>query len=449
MAESSEAKKARNLEEIRTVCRPVPLSGPALEAFFVETDRARDPHQSTRRRLAMALEGQAIARILFYGHRGCGKSTELNKFHTEQGARYLPVTFSVLNEMTPASVYAEDLILIITERVLAAAQGENLAVRGADLESVYDYFSTVTRESTESRQAKLDVDAGVDAAASPLAKLVGLFAKFRAEIKLDSHSEETAVYTLRKRPADLLQQANAVIEAVRDALPQDRELLVVVEDLDKLDVQQAREIYVNNVNLLTGVQANIIYTIPIFLFHSPDVNAFRHHFDDVISLPMIKVTEPPARRVDGFDVVKDIILSRVEETLIADDALALLVMKTGGVLRHAFEVLHTVACMVGIKHRIETEHIHYGLDQLAREFWQQITLPYEPIQDGPASVTVLYDRLAEYAAKQEHGERVSPVTDTTNQLLLKSCALVEYNGKGWFGVHPLVVDNLKALGRLS
>jgi hypothetical protein len=64
-------------------------------------------------------------------------------------------------------------------------------------------------------------------------------------------------------------------------------------------------------------------------------------------------------------------------------------------------------------------------------------------------VDELYNRLADYGRKQQNGEKPRPVSDSVNQLLLKPCALVEYNGEGWFGVHPLVIENLKDLGRLS
>ncbi len=76
----------------------------------------------------------------------------------------------------------------------------------------------------------------------------------------------------------------------------------------------------------------------------------------------------------------------------------------------------------------------------------------QPLKDGrpdpDVSIEQLYERLQEYASKQLKGEKIPPMSDYINQILLRSCALVEYNGEGWFGVHPLVIDNLKELGRL-
>ena len=442
------AKKAITISELRTVCKPMPLEGPELEAFFVETDEARDPHQRTRQRLMMALETEP-ARLLFYGHPGCGKSTELNKFLAERTKQFLPVKFSVLDEMTPSNVMAEDLVLVITERVLNAAQRAGLKADERILRGVYDYFAETTKKRKTSHGGSLKAGAGVNTSRSYLGKLIGLFVRFSGEIKVDSYSEETRVFTLRKRPAELLAQANKVIEAVRKGLPKGQRLLVVVEDIDKLDLKQAREMYVNNVNLLTGLAADVIYTIPIYLFHSPDVNAFRHHFDDVIALPMIKVCEPGKDKVPGFDTAKRIVLERIEQSLIEDGALDLLIKKTGGVLRHAFDVLHIVATMSGVAAPISEKHVRYGLDKLRQTCWQQIALPADPLPEGPKSVNELFDRLAEYAKKQVRGKKQLPVSDSINQVLLKCCALVEYNGKGWFGVHPLVIENLRTLGRLS
>ena len=91
-------KKASNLTEVRRVCKAKPLEGEELDFFFVETDQARDPHQRTRKRLEAAFEIED-ARVLFYGHRGCGKSTELNKFLAERQKEWFCIKFSVLDKM--------------------------------------------------------------------------------------------------------------------------------------------------------------------------------------------------------------------------------------------------------------------------------------------------------------------------------------------------------------
>ncbi len=441
-------QKAQNLQEIRVVCRPEPLAGDQLDAFFVETDLARDPNQRTREQLMAALDVEKDMRLLFYGHGGCGKSTELNMLKKELGNRFLIVGFSALDEMNYISARAEDLILVITERILKTAREARLEVDDKLIEPVLKYFSETTTRTQKGKVFGAGADVGAGGKLS-LLTLLNLFTKLQAEIKLEARSEKTTVARLRKSPADLLAQANNVIHAVQTALPEDQRLLIIVEDLDKLDLKQAYEMFVNNVRLLTGVNTSIIYTIPVFLFHSPDVNAFRHHFDDAISQPMINVMNPSNQKEPGFETVRKIILARIEKNLIHDDALDLLVEKTGGVLRHAFEALHIASRVSTAAAPLTADHIQYGLGRLKKEFWSQIALPMEPIPGAPESVVELYDRLTQYALDQKKGAKTIPMADATNQVLLRSCALVEYNGEGWFGVHPLVIDNLKRMGKIS
>lgn len=449
MTPSSGIAKATTIEELRKVCKPTPLEGEALARFFVETNAARDPHQEPRKRLRMGLDAANPARLLFYGHRGCGKSTELNKFLEENKNDFLPVKFSVFDTMTPNNVLAEDLMLVIAEQVLKTAQENRIQLDDASLGPVYRYFDEEMEKQAESHGAETKAAAGADSGASFLGKLLGVFVRISGEIQMNSYSEHTVVHALRKRPADLLRQVNAIIHAVRSKLS-GKQLLIIVEDIDKLDLKQAREMYVNNVNLLTGLAAHVIYTIPIFLIHSPDLGAFKPRFDASIALPMIKVSEPgKAKPSSGHAIIKRIIEERVAKELFGKDALNLLIEKTGGVLRHAFEVLQIVATMTKTGPKITKANVRYGLNQLRKECLQQISLPTEPIPEGPKSVNELFDRLTEYAQKQLQGEKQEPVSDSVNQILLKTCALVEYNGEGWFGVHPLVMESLESLGRIA
>lgn len=440
-------KKATTIDELRRTCKPMPLTGDALKMFYVETDNARDPNQDTRDRLKKSLEQQP-SRVLFYGHRGCGKSTEINKFLEENKSQWFPVKFSVLDEMTPSNALAEDLVLVITSKVVEAAAKAGIKANGKLLKGVYDYFNTEIKTKNRKIEKTANGKGGANTQGSYLQKLLAVMVDVSAEIKLNSYSETTVVHTLRKRAGDLPIQANRVIEAItKDLKTKGKRLLVVVEDIDKLDLKQAHEIFVRNTNLLTTLATDIIYTIPIHLIHSPDASAFRPHFDDVIGLPMIKVSNPHRAHEQGRKIIETIINARVEKNLIQKNALQLLIEKTGGVLRHVFEVLNTVSTMANITAPVSRDAIRYGLDQLRKTCWQQIALPVDN-PTGIHSVDELYKRLQEYAADQQQGLKPLPKPDPINQLLLQTCALIEYNGEGWFGVHPLVVENLKRLGSL-
>lgn len=447
MSVTSPTQKANTIEMLRKVCKPLPLKGKELDAFFIETCDGRDPNRDARQNLWVSLENNPV-RLLFYGHMGCGKSTELNKFLDEHKDDLFPVKFSVLDTMTPSNVRTDDLILVITEQVLKAATEAKLNVDETSLKNVERYFDEQILTDKQTRDYILDGEAGLSNKTSLLAKIVGIYAKFSAEVKLNSSHEAAVIHKLRQRPGDLIAQANMVLLSVQNCL-KNKKLLVVVEDIDKLDLKLAREMYVENVNLLTSLTTNIIYTIPIWLFHSPDAGVFTPRFDNVIGLPMIKVFDPKTGQALGHTIMRQIVLQRVEENMFADGVLDRLIEKTGGVPRHVFEVLNTIATMRNSTIPIGNEQLDYGLAQLRKVCLQQIALPYDPMRGGPESVEDLYYRLEEYARQQRKGEKPQPKSDPINQILLKTCALVEYNGEGWFGVHPLIIEALEQMGRLA
>jgi hypothetical protein len=439
--------KAATLQDVRRVCSLGPLNTTdELNQYWVDTDSARSPGFSLRRRIKSQLEDEQDRQILVYGHGGSGKSTELAKLVGELGSNFFPVTFSIREEMNLTAVQAEDILLVLIERLLREVQKIGITLENSVVEPVHRYFADVKKSTSSGRQSSAQAAGEAGAGSGPLASLLKLLVEVKGEIKLSVHSEETVVAALRKRPADLLLQIKIILNAVRQSLPKGQRLLLIVEDLDKLDIASAKRIFIDNVSVLAGITADIIYTVPIFTFHSPDARILRDNFRDC-GLAMIKVLNPDGTRAPGFDVVKQIVLCRVEQSVIAEEALDLLIEKSGGVLQHVFEVLRNAALLDDAKPPLTKTNIKSALQAKQNEFWSEITWPI-PTPEG-RTTPQLYDRLQEYAKKQLRGERNLPLVDEINQILLRSCALVEYNGERWYGVHPLVIDNLKALGRIS
>lgn len=445
-------KPATKLREIRDLCHPRPLIGKELNTLFVETNAARDPEDSVRLAIKSILgEADTNKHILVYGHRGCGKSTELALLAKELDGGWLCVNFSIQNETNIYGLRAEDVLLVLAYKIVQAAKAEKLNSLEQDerLKKAGDWFKQVTKTDATGKDAQLELSAGAKVGTGGwLFGLGELFAKFSSDIKYRSTSQTSIVEEIRKRPADLIEQINRVVESVQDALKaQNKRLLIIIEDLDKLSIADARSVFIENSNLLTGVNANIICTIPIFTFHSPDASAMKAAFDHDFPVQMIKVLNPDGTRANGFDIVKSIVHRRVDKSAINEDALDLLIEKTGGVLRHVFEVLQTASSMTSLREPpIQKKHIEYALGRLKADMGTQIALPTDKKIDGLDKVEQLYEKLVERIKLLRAG-RPSPVTgEPIVQVLLQSCALVEYNGKRWLGVHPLVVEYLQDLG---
>lgn len=433
----------QRLREIRRACELGSLAGESLTRYWIDTLEARDPYNDVRAVLRERLEDRDDGKILFYGHGGSGKSTELNKLVEELAERYLVVMFSVRDEMNLIDVNAEDLILVLVERLVARAREQALPADAAALQGVHDYFATFSESSQTQNARAANLETGV-AAKTPalLTGLVNLFASFKAEVRYEARNETSRVARIRKRPGDLLNWANLLINAVRQALPQGQRLLFIVEDLDKLDIATARQVFIEKTSVLTGLNANVIYTLPIFTFHSPDARILHAQFQQPVSLPMIKVTEADGKPAPGFEIARQIIVRRLGEAALTPTAIELLIRKTGGVLQHAFEVIIAATLMRNAQAPLDDDYIRRSLTRKKADLRTEITLPYDPVP-GLERREQLYERLGECWRKQREGKPESPGGQIIDQVLLKSCALVEYNGNRWLGVHPLAVEILE------
>ena len=451
-----EKDRKQQLRDLRRLCRLGALEPDELDSYWIDTDAARDPQSSLRHRIMDKLEEaldenlekeEKDVQILVYGHGGSGKSTELVKLVKDDlGDAFFAVRFSAFEHLDLLSITAEDILVVIAEQTVKAANDFGLQIPDSELKPIYNWFAKEEVSLTDGSQSSLEIQAEAGVGSTALSMLAKLMASIKGDIKLSSDREHLRVLQLRKSPSALVNQVNLLIDIVRGALPPSQRLLIIVEDTDKLDIAAARRVFIENVNLLTSITANIIYTIPIFTFHSPDAAILRNKFGACLSLPMIKVAESNGDRAAGFETVRQIIRRRISTEWLTEDAAELLIVKTGGVLQHVFEVLNTAASMTTAILPLQEEHVLYGLGRKTREFYNEITLPYGGIPGEDLKVQDLYDRLAEDALVQLAGESNPPKTDAINQVLLKCCALVEYNGKSWHGVHPLVIDILRELG---
>ncbi len=448
-------KKAHSLAEMLLSCDPRPLERDELEGFFVNTAAARDPVMSRRDEIRKRLEASpdANTKVLLSGHGGCGKSTELVKLADEVQNTFFTVSFSVVQECNLFHVPVEDLLLVMMERLLDACKNAGLAdqFRGNEetLRSINEWFATELQITEEKVEAGGSAEGGVDTSASLLGRTLGLFVKLKAFIRRADQRVHRMTHEKPHRLSELAERCNLLIKAVKQALhAAQRRLLIVIEDLDKVNLSDARRIFLEQPAVLAELACNMICTVPIFLLHSPDRAAFERHFG-IVELPMLKVTGPDNLPCpEGRKTIREIVERRVAPELIQPDALELLIEKSGGVLRDVFEVLvvasgaaESLAAQKKQSAVVARGNVRYGLNRRKNEYARAITVIDLP-KDWKLTIADLYKKLGELRAGPV---RVLP-SEPATMVLLKARAIMEYNGEGWFALHPLVVELLDSLG---
>jgi len=443
-------KKAKTLAEIHQSCRPRPLQRDELDEFFVDTSDARDAVLSRRRQMKQRLERNpdANTKILLAGHGGCGKSTELVKLAEDLSDNFFTVNFSVAQECNLFHVPVEDVLVVAMERLLDACTGRGFANELTEttpaLQEVYRWFA----KELEIEEATTEKTGEVEG--STAASLLKLLVRAKGLIRIGDKRVHRVTREKSQRLAGLTERCNLLVKEVKQAVRRrNRNLLIVIEDLDKVDLEDVRRIFQEQPAVLAGLDASLICTVPIFLHHSPSRAAYEQYFEPIV-LPMLKVSEFDGSSCEeGREQIRRIVRKRVADSLIEADALDGLIGSSGGVLRDVFEVLIVAAeAAENLRERgsqdpvITSDNIRYGLNRRKNEYARAISVLDLP-KEWDLSVKDLYRRLRELARGPV---RVLP-PDPAAMVLLKARAVLEYNGEQWFRVHPLVEELLKVMPR--
>lgn len=225
------------------------LSDEEVEAFRV--DYGRDALVRLEQAVDDAPED---GKIIFAGHRGCGKSTLLAQFgrlmsDPEREPRYFVVRFSISDMVEMSAVDHVNILYAIALQLLSKARDSEVDIPTTTQEEILNWFIT-THSTTETKDLKSQIGIGGDVLKILTAKLQ-TESTFREEIKR----------TYERRISELVAKIEEIAALIQHHTI--RPLLVIIDDLDKLDWKLVEEIYKNNILALFQPQMRMVFTIPI------------------------------------------------------------------------------------------------------------------------------------------------------------------------------------------
>jgi energy-coupling factor transporter ATP-binding protein EcfA2 len=369
-------------------------------------------------------------KFIFAGHRGCGKSTLLKRLAMEMSANHHVVFFSIADLIEMSGVTHTNILYAIALLMLSHAR--NLGIDVAD-----DIQTTVLGwNSTTHKQISSQATKGEIGVSTEFLKVVT--AKLQQEKSFRDDLETTFI----KKISDLVGKIDRLAAAIQ--IKAKKPVLVIIDDLDKLDLPLVEAIYRNNVKALFSPQIQIVLTIPVSAIQDPQVmgaltseGIVRPHLFAVAKFfPKADrhnlEAEPIAKTLNTF---LEVLKKRIPEGLIEPQTAREMVLKSGGVMRELVRIARECCteCMVQIEIEpdqavtINHEILKIALRNLRNDFARQIG-------------SGLYDLLVEVY-------KTSESEDSSNQgfvKLLHGLMILEYmNDALWYDVHPIVSDLLK------
>lgn len=372
---------------------------------------------------------------LLLGHKGCGKSTELNRMSERLiDAGYYVKTIHCGIDLDLFNIVYSDLFILMGEALLEIAEETGCDIKNKVLDDIKNFWveGTETMISQELETASLETGMSVETKGI-LAGVLNIFAKIKADLRYNEEIRKEYRKKISVRSSEWIRILGNVAEEVTKKAD-GKNPIIIFEDLDKLKPDSAWQVFYNYAAILSGMTFPVIYTFPIALSYDARFSAMDSYFVTK-TLPMIKIATIDNKPFDeGIDIIMEIVKKRANLELFEANVLRRLIESTGGSLRDLFQVI--------------------GASAKRAERRDSETISMEDAQRALEEIkTSLTRRIEEKDYKfllNIYNGNKERIEDKEKLLkMLQASVVLEYNGKRWHNVHPLVVDFLKEQGMIE
>ena len=126
---------------------------------------------------------------------------------------------------------------------------------------------------------------------------------------------------------------------------QGKDVLIIIDDLDKLDTKFAEKVFLKDSHILTIPEAKIIYTFPLETYYCPAFNTCRDRYEaQFISLVVV---DKKKNGNTGIEQLEKLVLQRIDKQYIDEEALKQMIVFSGGLLRDLMKFMQD-ACKKAI-----------------------------------------------------------------------------------------------------
>lgn len=261
-----------------------------------------------------------------------------------------------------------------------------------------------------------------------------------AGYKINKNDREKVRKILYVDKTKLQELVNEIIHRYEEKTSKsEKRLFLILDDLEKIKkAEDIERIFFVNVALLESLECPKIVTIPIFAIRDYSTSSK----PDLLNLTTRVTSNPLEDDYEDTDVakniqnLKNIVLSRVAEGLIDDNAVGLAVEKSGGNIRQ----------LINIIYRSAINTIRLGSNKILAE-------------NVEAAAQKLKDNMAMSAANrikilrqihQKNKQFDEPSTDDQAQLnscIKENLVFSYHNGEPWYEVNPLIQKTVEVYSK--
>ena len=431
-------KYAKEVCEMFNAFSQAPLQVDQMDDFYCQNTmeyRTSDKYCSPIEDILESCKDlERTSAVLLLGHRGCGKSTELNKMSERLDLEGYPVKIiNCSRDLDLLNIVHSDLFILMGEALLNIAKELECKIEKDTLKKIMHFWDEGTECSEYKEAVENSVEAGIEAETPQILNILKTFIKIKADLK---YNEETRVEYRRKinvRTSEWMAMLSLVSEEIVKKTG-GKYPIIIFEDLDRLNPDDAWKVFYNYVALLSGMKFPVIYTFPIALSYDPKFAAMESYFI-VKTLPMIKIATIENQPFEnGIAIISEIVEKRANLKLFEEGTLKKMIQYTGGSLRDLFYVINSSAKRAERRksETISVEDTERALEELKTSLTRRIE-----------------KRNYEFLVNIYKGNK-EMIEDKEMLLeMLQASVVLEYNGKRWHNLHPLVAKFFEEQGLIA
>lgn len=351
---------------------------------------------------------QDTGKFFFTGQRGCGLTTELNHLAMDLTKKYTIIHFSILELVDPLDPDFKDILLSTAVEMLRKLL--DLGFEPENLKPAVKVILTLIERNIEAFE-KHHIEMNFEY----LYHMMLAHTKKRGEIRSKMESRTVDIIDIISDCASLLEQFT------------NKQPIVLIDDLDKVTVEEAEKIFLKNKHSMLLPKCRIIYTMPFGLYYKDEFTLLTRDYQDCLVIPLVNIYSKENKENEkGIEIFEKIIKKRIKEpeTYFDDEIVTDIIIRTGGIVKHLLEHLNQ-CCFVNMQEKKEfigDKTLKTVINRRKREWYRLLD------KKERSMLRKVYDSKNIYSVDSK----------TLPHLLDFGFVLEQRQDEVWFDIHPIL-----------
>jgi len=211
-------------------------------------------------------------KIIFSGHRGCGKSAELRRIDNElnQPDRYLTVFIDLEKEVEVGTFQYADFFSLLIHKLIEKLEEKKIKVGSDRLMQLAKQLLPTNIEEVTADKEKLETGLEVNAEAGfKLFGLLGLKTSFKEAFSGENEISKTIRREIKQNTLTLVYNLNAELVETKMAIEKSgvgKDILFIIDGSEKVKSEVYEELFIANGNIIAQLNISLLTAVPISAF---------------------------------------------------------------------------------------------------------------------------------------------------------------------------------------